>query len=151
VSLHLRQEIEGRRLYRVLMANPDRNGAALRIDKWLWFVRFFRSRSLASAAVDGGHVHLNGARVKASHAVRPGDRLEITREHESWEILVRELPSMRGPAAQAARCYEESPDSAARRESQRAQRRAAGGAPPRPPKRPDKRARRELLRLQRGR
>jgi ribosome-associated heat shock protein Hsp15 len=136
---------------RVLMTTPDRIGAALRIDKWLWFVRFFRSRSLASAAVDGGRVHLNGARVKASHAVRVGDRLEITREHESWDIRVLAIASRRGPATEAALCYEESPESKARREGERARRKLAGGAPPRPPKRPDKRGRRELLRLLRGR
>ncbi|HZF17661.1 MAG TPA: RNA-binding S4 domain-containing protein [Steroidobacteraceae bacterium] len=127
------------------MANPD--PGALRIDKWLWHARFFKTRSLATAAVDGGRIHVNGARVKPAHAVRVGDRLEITREQESWDLRVRALPSRRGPAAGAAACYEESPESAARR----AERRLLGGAPPRPASRPDKRARRELLRLQRGR
>lgn len=131
------------------MANPDTG--ALRIDKWLWHARFFRSRSLATAAVDGGRVHVNGARVKPSHAVKIGDRLEITRDAEASDLLIRALPLRRGPAAAAAACYEESADSAARRAARREERRMLGGAPPRPASRPDKRARRELLRLQRGR
>ena len=133
------------------MTDPDRNGERLRIDKWLWCARFFRSRAQASAAVDGGRVHLNGARVKASHAVRTGDRLEISRDEESWEVVVRSIPQRRRPAAEAAACYEESPQSVARRAARRTERRMAGGPAPRPPTRPDKRARRALLRLQRGR
>jgi len=133
------------------MTAPAPDDARARIDKWLWCVRFFRSRAQASAAVDGGRVHLNGARVKRSHAVRIGDRLDITREQESWGVVVLAIPAVRGPATAAALCYEESPESSRRREERRSQRRLAGGPAPRPPARPDKRARRELLRLQRGR
>jgi ribosome-associated heat shock protein Hsp15 len=133
------------------MADPVPDAERARIDKWLWCTRFFRSRAQASEAVDGGRVHLNGARVKRSHAVRVGDRLEITREQESWEVVVRAIPARRGPASEAAHCYEESAASLAGRDALRKQRRLAGGAPPRPATRPDKRARRELLRLMRGR
>jgi ribosome-associated heat shock protein Hsp15 len=133
------------------MAIPVRNVARLRIDKWLWFVRFFKSRAQASEAVDGGRIHLNGARVKASHAVCAGDQLEITRGRESWELWIRAIPARRGPAAEAIACYEESSESVARRAAARTERRLTGGAPPRPPKRPDKRARRAILRFQRGR
>jgi len=135
----------------VTMTHPSENGERLRIDKWLWCARFFKSRGQASAAVDGGRVHLNGARVKAAHAVRAGDRLEITRDDDAWEIVIRSMPPRRGPAAEAAACYEESPESVARRAARRSERRMAGGRPPRPPARPDKRARRALLRLRRGR
>lgn len=136
------------------MASPDEGLAhdgKLRIDKWLWCARFYRSRSLAAAAVDGGRVHLNEARVKASHPVRVGDRIEITRGPEAWDIQVLALPLRRGSSAEASHCYDETPGSLARREALRALRRLSGGAPPRPPSRPDKRARRELLKLQRGR
>jgi ribosome-associated heat shock protein Hsp15 len=133
------------------MANPDPSSERLRIDRWLWCARFFKSRSQASEAVDGGRVHLNGARVKPSHGVRIGDRLEVTRERESWDIEIRSIPDRRGPAGEAAACYEEMPESSEQRAALRSQRGMAGGAPPRPPTRPDKRARRELMKLQRGR
>jgi ribosome-associated heat shock protein Hsp15 len=133
------------------MNDPELDAERLRLDKWLWFARFYKSRSEATEAVEGGRVHLNGARVKPSHAVRIGDRIVITRAAESWDVEVRDLLARRGPAAAAAAAYAETAESAARREAARASRRMAGGAPPRPPKRPDKRARRALLRLQRGR
>jgi ribosome-associated heat shock protein Hsp15 len=121
-----------------------------RIDKWLWCARFYKSRSLATAAVEGGRVHLNGARVKPSHPVRPGDRIELTREAESWDLEIRSLPARRGSALAASQCYEESAASVAQRAARRAARKLTGGPAPRPASRPDKRARRQLVRLQRG-
>ena len=133
------------------MTNSGSPNERPRIDKWLWCARFFRSRALASAAVAGGRVHLNGERVKPAHNVCVGDQVEITRGSESWTIAVLAIRSRRGPASDAGSCYEETADSIARRQSERARRRLAGGAPPRPPARPDKRARRALLRLLRQR
>jgi len=132
------------------MTEPEAGARKARIDKWLWCVRFYKSRALATAAVEGGRVHLNGARVKPSHPVRAGDRIELTRESESWDLRVRLLPARRGSAAAAAECYEESAESAAQRAARRAERRLTGGPAPRPASRPDKRARRQLVRLQRG-
>jgi ribosome-associated heat shock protein Hsp15 len=119
----------------------------LRIDKWLWHARFFRTRGLAQQAVDGGHVQLNGERVKASRAIRDGDRLRITRDRERFEVDVLGVPARRGPASEARHFYAETAESVAARDHQRALDRLSM---PVPSGRPDKRGRRELLRI-RGR
>jgi ribosome-associated heat shock protein Hsp15 len=124
---------------------------ALRVDKWLWCARFFRSRSLAAEAVGGGRVHVNGERAKPSRLVRPGDLLEITVGYDAVSVAVRAIPRRRGPAAEARLCYEETAASIARRERSREQHRLAAMAAPRTDGRPDKRTRRELLRFHRDR
>ena len=122
--------------------------ATLRLDKWLWCARFFKSRSLAQEAVEGGHVQVNGERVKASRQVRVGDRLRITRERERYEVEVTGIPLRRGPAAEARLHYLETPESEAARAHARELARlstpVSGG-------RPDKRERRDLLRVLKGR
>ena len=123
---------------------------AARIDRWLFAVRLYRSRSLAAQAVAGGRVHLNGARVKAAHEVRAGDRLTLMRGALEFECTVSAIPKRRGPAQAAARCYEETPASAARRVVFAERMRVAAALTPRPVERPDKRGRRQLRRL-RGR
>jgi ribosome-associated heat shock protein Hsp15 len=120
---------------------------ALRIDKWLWYVRFFKSRSLASDAVAGGLVHLNGERVKASRPVHAGDTLHITRGQTKFEVTVQSIPSRRGPASEAQAHYVESARSQAERERQR---QAARSLPQAPLGRPDKHGRRMLRRLRRS-
>jgi ribosome-associated heat shock protein Hsp15 len=122
--------------------------AALRLDKWLWCARFFRSRGLAQTAVEGGHIQVNGERCKASRLVRPGDRLRITRERERFEIEVTGIPLRRGPASEARKLYLESAESVAARERAREFDRLA---PVVSSGRPDKRGRRELLRTVKGR
>jgi len=94
----------------------------LRIDKWLWAARFFKTRSLAAKAVDGGRVRLNGALAKPSRALKPGDELAIRIGEFEWVVEVLALSRSRGPAAQAARLYAEREDSRARREALMAQR-----------------------------
>lgn len=125
--------------------------APLRVDKWLWCARFFKTRSLAAAAVSGGKVHVNRERVKPSRAVRPGDLLDITVGFDVVSVEVRSLPARRGPAVEARQCYLETEASLARRERMREQRRLASMAAPQSDGRPDKRTRRELLRFQRER
>ncbi len=119
---------------------------ALRIDRWLWAARFFKTRSTAAAAVSGGKVHLNGQRAKPAKGVRPGDRLQIRRGDVRWEVTVlTAAAARRGPAAEARTLYEERPESVERREREREERRArrlARGAAG--PGRPTKRARRRL-------
>jgi ribosome-associated heat shock protein Hsp15 len=122
---------------------------ALRIDKWLWCARFFKSRSLAAEAVAGGKVHLNAQRVKPARTVQAGDVLDITLGFEVATVKVTAIPVRRGPAAEARLCYEETPESLARRERYREQRRLAAMAAPQTEGRPDKRTRRELLRFHR--
>ena len=124
-------------------------GAAggLRLDKWLWCSRFYRSRGLAQDAVEGGHVQVNGERAKSSRLVRVGDRLRITREGERFEVEVTGIPLRRGPAAEARRHYAESPESVAARAQAREFARLSG---PASDGRPDKRERRDLLRIRKG-
>jgi len=102
---------------------------AVRIDKWLWAARLFRTRALAVEAVSGGRVAVNGLRVKPSRPVRPGDRLDITRHTVRLSVVVQGVSSRRGPAAEAALLYEETAESRAARERQAAERRLA--QPPR--------------------
>jgi len=125
-------------------------GAAggLRVDKWLWCARFFKSRGLAQQAVEGGLVHVNGERVKSSRLVKVGDRLVITRERERFEVAVLGLPERRGPSPEARRHYQETAESEAARAAQREFDRLAG---PVSEGRPDKRGRRDLLRMIKGR
>jgi ribosome-associated heat shock protein Hsp15 len=88
----------------------------VRIDKWLWAARFFKTRSAATDAVLGGRVHLNGARVKPSKEIRVGDTIEVRIEQLRWNIAVCGISDKRGPANVAATLYEESPESKAVRE-----------------------------------
>lgn len=130
---------------------PEETGAAARarIDRWLWCARFYKSRALAREAVAGGKVHVNGERVRPARTVAVGDRLRITRAPFEIVLIVRGLPTRRGPAAEAQTCYEETPESVAQRARLREQHALAAAFAPRPPARPDKRARRRLRRLHR--
>lgn len=118
----------------------------VRIDKWLWAARFFKTRALAAQAVSGGKVQVNGARSKSSRELHPGDRLNIRRGPFEYVVVVRALTKRRVPAAEAALLYEETPESRAERERVAAARRAEGPAPA-PEHRPDKRQRRRLFRV----
>jgi ribosome-associated heat shock protein Hsp15 len=88
----------------------------VRIDKWLWAARFFKTRSLAQHAVAGGRVKLNGDRVKPAHAVKPGDAISVRVEEIEWRLIVRGLSERRGPAPEAKKRYEESAASLAERQ-----------------------------------
>ena len=88
----------------------------VRIDKWLWAARFYKTRSLASQAVNGGHVHLNGKRVKAARAVQVGDALHIRRGLTEFDVVVEDLSSRRGPAELARELYRETGESILRRQ-----------------------------------
>jgi len=116
----------------------------VRIDKWLWAARFYKTRSLAAQAVNGGHVQLNGARTKPARALQAGDRLHITKAGYEYDITVRLLSQRRGPAREAQTLYEESEESIRARETLREQRRLMAVSAPRPGRRPDKKARRQL-------
>ena len=122
----------------------------VRVDKWLWAARFFKTRSMAAKAVKGGKVHVNGNRAKASTGVKIDDRLEITKGETAFEVDVRALSEQRGPAAQAVQLYEETPASREHREAQAGERRAARMTMPRPSLRPDKKQRREIRRFKQG-
>ncbi len=115
----------------------------IRIDKWLWAARFFKTRAVASQAVVGGHVHLNGERVKPARTVKPGDELRITKGNEEFIVIVVDLRERRGPASLARTLYEETEASIEARQNAREQRRLmAASRPAEPLRRPGKRDRR---------
>ncbi len=122
----------------------------VRLDKWLWAARFFKTRTLAAEAVAGGKVHARGQRCKPSHPVRVGEMLRIQRGPEEYLIAVTGLSERRGPASVAALLYEETADSRQRREALREQRRLE--RPPRLqlPGRPTKQDRRRIVRFTQG-
>jgi len=124
---------------------------AVRLDKWLWAVRFFKTRGLAQQAIKGGKVEINGASPKASRLVRAGDRLEITRGEQRFTIVVDELGEKRVSAPLAQAMYTETDASRQRRQRQAEARRLAGGTGSPPNRRPDKRERRQLRKIQRDR
>ncbi len=126
---------------------PNEPLAAMRIDKWLWAARFYKTRSLAIQAIENGRVKIDGQRVKPAREVRPGNRLEIRIGEFDWVLTVRGLSMQRGPAPAAQALYEEEPDSHARRQRQ-VQDRKLNAAPEAAIKgRPTKRARRQLHRF----
>jgi ribosome-associated heat shock protein Hsp15 len=122
----------------------------VRIDKWLWAARFYKTRSLASEAVSGGKVHVNGQRAKPSRTLRPGDTLLISRNEIEYTITVLALSERRGPAPEAQKLYRETDDSIQRRELAASQRRLTAGNAPAPQRRPNKRDRRLLIGMRRG-
>jgi ribosome-associated heat shock protein Hsp15 len=121
----------------------------VRVDKWLWAARFFKTRSAATAAVLGGRVHVNGARVKPARELVAGDRLEIRVGERRWTVVVMGLAERRGPATVAATLYEETAESAAKREEHAAERRLARPLGADLGARPTKRDRRRLDALRR--
>ena len=121
--------------------------ARLRIDKWLWAARFYKTRSLAARAVEGGKVKLNDERAKPGKGVRPGDRLEVRSGELQWLVEVRAVSARRGPASEAAKLYAEDKESSSRREHMLLMRRA-GPHPARDTHgRPTKRDRRMIHRF----
>lgn len=121
----------------------------VRVDRWLWAARFFKTRSAASAAVIGGRVHVNGARVKAAKDIAVGDVLEVTIGSQKRTIRVTALSDRRGPAAVAATLYEETPESIRAREQAALERRQAHPLGADLGARPTKRNRRRLEALRR--
>jgi ribosome-associated heat shock protein Hsp15 len=122
----------------------------VRIDRWLWAARFFKTRSLAAEAIQAGHVEINQARVKAAKDVGPGDVIDLTAGEQRWTVVVRDVEERRGPATRARELYDETPESLARRERQRAERRLAPVPGADMGARPTKRDRRRIDRARRG-
>lgn len=122
---------------------------SMRLDKWLWVARFFKTRALATEAVNGGKVHRAGQRVKPSQAVQVGDSLEITRGQYSYSIHIDGLIKQRGSARVAATLYTETTESISEREKLSEQFKLLAAQTPSPQHRPDKRSRRRIIRFTR--
>ncbi len=126
----------------------DAEQERLRIDRWLWCARFFKTRSVAAEAVRAGHVRLNGQRVKPAHAVKVGDALNVElRDDSARDVRVAAIPARRGPAPEAATSYVETEESIERRRVAVEQRGLRPAFAPPTSGRPDKRTRRLLLRV----
>jgi ribosome-associated heat shock protein Hsp15 len=121
--------------------------AKLRLDKWLWAARFFKTRSLAKQAIDGGKVHLDGQRVKVSKEISVGDKLTIRQGWDDKAVSVLQLSAQRRGGDEARALYRESDDSIERREQAAAARKAAGDMLHRPEHRPTKKQRRQIHRF----
>jgi len=119
----------------------------VRIDKWLWAARFFKTRSLAAIAVDGGKVQVNAERAKPAKLVKPGDQLSIRSGPYLWDITVVALSERRGPAADAAKLYSESADSRRIREETHAIMKNERRDDPFSGGRPTKKARRQIVKF----
>ncbi|MHB0982567.1 MAG: RNA-binding S4 domain-containing protein [Thiobacillus sp.] len=129
-------------------AMPDTGRAGkMRLDKWLWAARFFKTRSLASQAIEQGRVKLAGERVKPAREIGPGDRLDLLVGDADWTVTVRALSMQRGPAPVAQALYEEDPASHARRQQQASERKLAASPAAAIKGRPTKRDRRLIHRF----
>ena len=132
------------------MTEIDAHTPKLRLDKWLWAARFFKTRSLANAAIVGGKVHLAGQRVKVSREITAGAILQIRQGWDERVIEVLALSDQRRGATEAQQLYTETDASIAKREAESAARKAAGGMIDRPAKRPNKKQRRQIHRFKDG-
>jgi len=137
----------------LIAAHPLLNEMAedrVRIDKWLWAARFFKTRSMAAQAVTGGKVHVNGARIKPARMVQPGEELRIRRGELEFIVIVQAVSDKRRPAKEAQLLYVETEESIRQRENTREQKRLeAADRMYGPMKRPDKRERRKIRKFTR--
>ena len=127
----------------------DSDPPRVRIDKWLWAARFYKTRNLAANAVEGGKAHVNGERVKPAKVLKVGDTLNIRNGQFSWEVSVLALSERRGSAAEAAKLYSESDQSKKEREDKIALLKVERKSNPFPGGRPSKRQRRQIIRFTR--
>ena len=123
---------------------------SVRIDKWLWAARFFKTRALASKACDLGRVLYNGLRAKPAREIKVGDRLRIENEGGVWEVNILQLSEMRGPSAVALTLYQETEAGKAQRQALAEEKKTMAALLPLPDRRPSKRDRRRIIQF-RGR
>jgi ribosome-associated heat shock protein Hsp15 len=116
----------------------------VRIDKWLWAARFYKTRSVAAQAIESGQARVDDQRVKPSHNVQAGARISVRRDALLWKVEIAAVSDKRGPASEAAKLYRESPEDEAVRMEEIAKRKAAATSTPRTTGRPTKRDRRKI-------
>jgi ribosome-associated heat shock protein Hsp15 len=129
------------------VSDRDLATGKLRLDKWLWAARFFKTRSLAKAAIEGGKVRLDGQRVKVSKEISVGDTLQVRQGWDEKTVVVQALSDQRRGAPEAQALYRETEESLDKREAEAAARKAAGGMIERPAHRPTKKQRRQIHRF----
>lgn len=127
--------------------STEKSQPKTRLDKWLWAARFYKTRQLAAEAINGGHVHLNGQRIKPSRVIQIADKLSIHKTPFTFEITVEGLSSRRGPAKEAQLLYTEKEESINKRELLAEQRKLDAAQFPHAERRPDKRDRRRIIRF----
>ncbi|GGB39869.1 heat shock protein 15 [Oceanisphaera marina] len=123
---------------------------SIRLDKWLWAARFYKTRSLARTMIDGGKVHYNGQRSKPSKLVEAGAHIRLRQGNDEKEVVVLALSEHRGKAEQAQTLYQETPDSIKKREQNAEARKLNSQFAPSPQRKPDKKERRSLLKIKLG-
>ena len=126
--------------------HPD----SVRLDKWLWAARFYKTRALAVEAIEGGKVEVNDDKAKRAKAIRVGDRVRLRLGPYEWRLVIRGLSERRGPASEAQQLYEEDAEGKLLRERHAAQLKAAYQQHPAPKGRPTKKDRRDLERWREG-
>lgn len=130
---------------------PSNESDSLRIDKWLWCARFFKTRKLAADAVSGGKVHINGQRCKPSKEIRPGVRLAISKDIYTWQITVVGINPYRRPAAEAVLLYQEDAESVDKRRELSELNKCQNALEPRSRMvKPNKKQRRQIHRFKQG-
>jgi ribosome-associated heat shock protein Hsp15 len=145
----------GRKVYQDTVTCNDEymtshSGEPLRVDRWLWYTRFFKTRALASAAVKGGHIRVSGTKARPGTKVRIGDRVQIVRNQLLHEVEIVSIPLRRGPASEAQASYSESKESRQRRKDTISSIRADRIRMPTTDGKPDKRTRRKVRTHNRG-
>ena len=140
-------EITFKRVYMMNKKEKDEIQVKTRLDKWLWAARFYKTRHLAAEAINGGHVHHNGNRVKPSRVIQVADKISIHKTPFTFEIIVNALSIRRGPAKEAQLLYTELEESIKKRETLAAQRKLNAAQFPHAERRPDKRDRRRIIRF----
>ena len=129
------------------MIAESQTNTSMRIDKWLWAARFYKTRSLAVVAINGGKVHLNGGRIKPSRRLSTGDRLSIQKGPYRFVVTVERLSAQRRPAEEARSLYSESETSASERHELYRERKLQGHSARHRERRPDKHTRRRIREL----
>ena len=118
-----------------------------RLDKWLWAARFYKTRSLATAAIDGGKVHVNGDRVKSSRTIKIGDKVSVSRDQLKMDVVIRGLNMQRRSATEAQQLYEETLESIEHREQKMEANKLLDTMMTRPAHKPGKKDRRQIARF----
>lgn len=129
------------------MANSNDNADAIRLDKWLWAARFYKTRALAKEMINGGKVHYNGQRTKSSKLAEVGARIRLRQGYDKKEIVIKKVSGVRQGAVIAQSLYEETPQSIQKRESNAEARRLNILHNPAPDTKPDKKQRRQIIRF----